>query len=257
LTGRRQLIVNADDFGLTEDINDGILEAHSRGIVTATTLMASAPAFEHAAALARAHPGLDVGCHLTLTGGDSLVAPHLPLPATPARLARAIAARQVRVYDELVAQIRRLVDAGIRPSHLDAHKHVHMLPPVTRAVARLAREFRIRWVRRPLAVPVLGPMLGLTLFRAGCRMTDNFLGYRQTGRLTKDVLLEVIRRLPPGLSELMCHPGHLGPQLRAAKTRLKESRQRELEALTSPEVIAAIREAGIDLVNFRSLGAGA
>jgi predicted glycoside hydrolase/deacetylase ChbG (UPF0249 family) len=84
-------------------------------------------------------------------------------------------------------------------------------------------------------------------------MTDHFLGYRLTGRLDCAALVALIRRLPEGSSELMCHPGFLGAELRAARTRLKESRQRELEALTSPAARQALEQAGVRLVNYRSL----
>jgi predicted glycoside hydrolase/deacetylase ChbG (UPF0249 family) len=144
----KRLIVNADDFGFTRDVNEGILEAHHNGIVTATTLMATGPAFDHAVSLAHRTPALDVGVHLVLVGAP-------PFPETPAHLAIAIARRRVQVEEQLDAQIRRVIAAGIRPTHLDTHKHTHILPPVLGAVARLARAYQIPWVRRPLILPVL------------------------------------------------------------------------------------------------------
>jgi predicted glycoside hydrolase/deacetylase ChbG (UPF0249 family) len=84
-------------------------------------------------------------------------------------------------------------------------------------------------------------------------MTDHFLGFRLTGKLDCAALVALIRRLPEGSSELMCHPGFLRAELRAARTRLKESRLRELEALTSPAARQALEEAGVRLVNYRSL----
>jgi predicted glycoside hydrolase/deacetylase ChbG (UPF0249 family) len=247
------LIVNADDFGFTPDVNEGILEAHRNGILTATTLMAGGAAFEHAVQLARLNPSLDVGCHLTLISGSSLLSPHDPLPASLPQLATSLVRRRIRIYDEFVAQVRKILDAGVALTHLDTHKHTLMLPGVATAVARVSREFRIPWVRRPLAVPVAGPLLALRLARRGCLMTDHFLGYRLTGRLDCAALVALIRRLPEGSSELMCHPGFLGAELRAARTRLKESRQRELEALTSLAARQALEEAGVRLTNYRSL----
>jgi predicted glycoside hydrolase/deacetylase ChbG (UPF0249 family) len=245
--------VNADDFGFTPDVNDGILEAHRNGILTATTLMAGGAAFEHAAGLARRNPSLDVGCHLTLVGGISLVPPHNPLPVSVPQLVKCVLRRQIHVYDEFVAQVRAILDSGVPLTHLDTHKHTLMLPVVATAVARVSKEFRIPWVRRPLAVPVLGPLLGIRLARQGCRLTDHFLGYRLTGRLDGAALVALIRTLPEGSSELMCHPGFLRTELRAARTRLKESRQRELEALTSPAARQALEVAGVRLVNYPSL----
>ncbi len=234
-------------------MNDGILEAHRTGILTSTTLMACAPAFEHAAQLARENPTLDVGCHLVLIGGVSLLPPHDRLPASIGGLMRAVAAGRLRLHEELRAQVRRILDAGLTPSHLDTHKHSQMLPPVAQAVGRLAREFNIRWVRRPMAVPVLGAGLRWILRRQGCRMTDHFAGYRLTGLLDTPSLASLIRSLPEGTTELMCHPGYLREELRAAPTRLKESREREFRALVSPEARQAVLEAGVQLTNYRAL----
>lgn len=249
------LIVNADDFGFTSDVNDGIVEAHRHGILTATTLMATGAAFEHAVQLARDNPSLDVGCHLVLTGAVSLLPPRRALPSTIPKLVGAIALGRVSVYDELLAQVQRILEAGVAPTHIDAHKHVHMLPPVMAAMARIAERFRIRWVRRPLGIPVAAPYLGLLLARRGRRMTDYFTGFRLTGRLDTQALADLIRRLPDGVTELMCHPGYARTELRAAHTRLKASRELELEALKAPETRQAIQDSGARLVNYRSLAA--
>jgi predicted glycoside hydrolase/deacetylase ChbG (UPF0249 family) len=236
----KRLIVNADDFGFTRDVNLGIIEAHRRGILTAATLMATAPAFDHAVELARAHPSLDVGAHLVLVGGPSQ-------PATVARLAAAIALGRVRIYEQLEEQVRRIAGAGVRPTHLDTHKHTHLLPPVLDAVARLSRAYAIPWVRRPLNLPLLTGRLE----RHGCRLTDRFEGYALTGRMGTGELVAFLERLPEGLTELMCHPGYCTDELRAAPTRLKESRQRELEALTAPVVREAVERNGVVLTSFR------
>jgi chitin disaccharide deacetylase len=232
------LIPNADDFGFTRDVNDGIVHAHRHGILTATTLMATGPAFEHAVELARENPELDVGVHLVLVGSPGY-------PPTVARLLGALARGRINVYDELARQVRKVLDAGIQPTHLDTHKHTHLWPSVLDAVARVSEEFKIRWVRRPFGNPFDG-----TLARHGCRMTDHFAGFRMTGRYGAGELADLIRRLPDGTTEFMCHPGFCTDELRAASTRLKESRQRELEALTSPEVRAAIQQWGVQLTRY-------
>ena len=147
LVVRTELVVNADDFGFTRDVNAGIVEAHRNGILTATTLMATGDAFDDAVRLAKETPSLDIGCHLVLVG-----APGFPL--TIPQLVRAVALGRIRIYDELVQQVRRIVDAGLSPTHLDTHKHTHLLPPVLEAVARISEEFRIPWVRRPFDFPL-------------------------------------------------------------------------------------------------------
>jgi predicted glycoside hydrolase/deacetylase ChbG (UPF0249 family) len=265
----RTLIVNADDFGFTRDVNAGIIEAHRTGILTATTLMATGSAtrdaFDDAVRLARETPSLDIGCHLVLVG-----APGLPL--TVPQLVRAVALGRIPVYDQLVRQVRRIVDAGLSPTHLDTHKHTHLLPPVLEAVARISEEFRIPWVRRPFDFPlqpggvggakrawtnrlmrVMNGRFRSTLARHRCRSTDWFAGFRLTGRYRSGDLVQLIRALPEGVTEFMCHPGRLGDELRAARTRLKESREEELRALTAPEVRAALADARVSLTTFRDL----
>jgi predicted glycoside hydrolase/deacetylase ChbG (UPF0249 family) len=264
----RRLIVNADDFGFTPDVNEGIVEAHRNGILTAATLMANGAAFEHAVALAHCTPTLDVGCHLVIVQGASVLNPARLLPGTVPELLQALMLGRLNIYDELAAQVKKIVGAGIRPSHLDTHKHTHLLPPVLRAVARIAREFGIPWVRRPFDFPGApgagwkaravskGMHLAEPGFRRtlrGLRTTDHFAGFQITGRLDTESLIATLESLPEGLTELMCHPGHLGPDLAGAVTRLKESRAIELKALTSPDVRRVIESRGIQLVSFRDL----
>jgi chitin disaccharide deacetylase len=274
LSARKQLVVNADDFGFTPDVNEGIVEAHLQGILTATTLMANGTAFDDAIRLARRTPTLDVGCHLVLVGGCSPLTGK-PYPLTVARLLAAMAKREIRVYDELAVQVRRTLAAGIQPTHLDTHKHTHLAPPVLDAVARLAGEYGIRWVRRPFdfpltslqgAVPLAKRMtshgLGFlrtrfhrVLERHGCRTTDHFAGFQITGRFRTPELLRLLDALPEGSTELMVHPGRCRQELRQARTRLKESREHELEALVAPETRQAVERHAIELVNYARLAA--
>jgi predicted glycoside hydrolase/deacetylase ChbG (UPF0249 family) len=269
----KRLVVNADDFGFTTDVNEGIIEAHRNGILTATTLMANGDAFDDAVRRAAGAPSLDVGCHLVLIGGRSVLSPASALPATVTDLLAAIVSRQVPIYAELAAQVRKILDAGILPTHLDTHKHTHLAPPVLEAVARLSQEFGIRWVRRPFDLPITAasggaPLLkratssGLAVFRSrfhrvlskrDCRTTDHFAGFQLTGRFRTPELVRLIRELPEGVTEFMCHPGRCGPALRDAPTRLKESREQELLALIAPEARRALSEARVELINYRSL----
>jgi predicted glycoside hydrolase/deacetylase ChbG (UPF0249 family) len=260
----KRLIVNADDFGFTRDVNQGIVEAHREGILTATTLMATGAAFDDAVRLARENPSLDVGCHLVLVGSP-------PYPASVAKLLHAVALKRIKIYDELARQVQRIVDAGLAPTHLDTHKHTHLLPPVLDAVAKVSEKFGITWVRRPFDIPLqaggtgwrklaVSKAFGMVrgrfekvLARHGCRSTDYFAGFQMTGRYDSAALAKLIRALPEGSTEFMCHPGRCGDELRAARTRLKASREEELRALTSSEVRAALRDAGVSLVSYRGL----
>lgn len=271
---RKRLVVNADDFGFTPDVNRGIVAAHREGILTATTLMANGEAFDDAVRLAHETPSLDIGCHLVLISGRSLLPPYKPLPASVTDLLALLATRQLRVYDELSAQVRKILAAGLSPTHLDTHKHTHLAPPVLNAVARIAENFNIRWVRRPFDIPLTTTSARgvpwpkratsgvLQLLRRrfhkvldlhGCLTTDHFAGFQITGRFRAPELAQLIRELPDGLTELMCHPGYCGQELRRARTRLKESRAEELEALTAPEVRKTLAEADVALVNYRTI----
>jgi predicted glycoside hydrolase/deacetylase ChbG (UPF0249 family) len=260
----RKLVVNADDFGFTRDVNQGIVEAHLNGILTAATIMSVGAAFDDAVLLARQHPALDIGVHLVLVGQP-------PFPMTVAQLTRAVALGRIRIYDELSAQVRRVLDAGLHPSHLDTHKHTHLLPPVLDAVARISEEFKIPWVRRPFDFPLqtggvswkkraVSRTFGFVRGRFervlrlhGCRSTDHFAGFQITGKFNAADVAALIRSLPEGSTEFMCHPGICTPELCAAHTRLKESRQEELRALTAPEVRDALRESGVELVTYHQL----
>ena len=267
----KSLVVNADDFGFTRDVNAGIVEAHRNGILTATTIMANGTAFDDAVRLAGENPTLDIGCHLVLVQGDSVLAAGSPLPATIGQLIRAVALRRIPIYEELASQVRRVLDAGLAPTHLDTHKHTHLLPQVLDAVARISEQFRIPWVRRPFdfgavgeGVPTSTRLISRGLgaaggrFRSvlaahGCRTTDHFAGFQLTGRLGTRELGALLRTLPPGSTELMCHPGRCTDELQGARTRLKESRETELAALTAPETRRALEENGIRLAGYRDL----
>ena len=275
----RRLVVNADDFGFTRDVNAGIVEAYRDGILRSTTLMANGAAFDHAVETALAEPGLDVGCHFTLVGGRSVADPGRGLPrSTPELLAGLAFGRWsgATVEDECRAQIERIRAAGLAVSHIDTHKHTHLHPRVLAAVLRAARAAGIGWIRRPVdwpdrrgagkagagrrwlsrGVAALGWRYLTAIEAAGLRSTDRFTGFQMTGLYDEWDLAALIRGLPEGSTEFMCHPGRCGDELRAARTRLKQSREAELRALTSETVRRAVEESGVQIVSFRELAAG-
>jgi hopanoid biosynthesis associated protein HpnK len=248
----RHLVVNADDLGLTTGVNDGIFDAHERGILTSASLFAGAPATADAIRRARARTSLGVGVHLALVDG----APTLPASSVPTlvtgdgrfRLSwRPFVAACLRgqvsmreVERELAAQIERLAGAGIRLTHLDAHKHVHLYPPVFAIVARLAVRFGIPVVRVPYE---RGSWLNGALWpwarrnyheaeRLGLR-TPQFIGRVDTGALGRDALRPLLRGIGPGVTELMVHPGYVDDALRCWPTRLVDSRREEVALLCS------------------------
>lgn len=280
----RRLIVNADDCGLHEAVTQGILQAHHAGIVSSTSLMAGGAAFDHAVPLLRQCPELGVGVHLTLVGArpvlpaaevSSLVdADGVFLASYPLFLKRLLRGkiRLAEVEQELAAQIDRIRTAGIQPSHLDSHQHLHVLPGIGGIVISLARRFSIRAIRIP-AEPVtffgattatfgrLTGRGGLTMlanfFRqqasaAGIRSTDHFFGMLAGGQLTEPAILAVLRNLPPGDAEMMTHPGFADPTL-AATYRWGYQWEAERLALAAPAVRALLAERQIRLISFREL----
>ncbi len=278
-----RLIVNADDFGLSQRINHGIVQAHRAGIVTSASLTAVGRAFHRAVAHCRALPTLDVGVHLTLVAGrplgagsSSLVGADGRFPAGAGAFLRRWLTGGIRRADlraELSAQIERILDHGIRVSHLDSHQHVHALPVIYDLTLELAARYRIPFVRAP--VETLAGNLSIAgrgvrrWFEAGAlrvfwtaarlagqgrshRRPPLFLGFLDGGRLDSDRLLRLLAVLRPGrVYELMCHPGWAPqePEIRAWKYH----HEGELAALTSPAVRAALAARSVRLCSFRDL----
>jgi hopanoid biosynthesis associated protein HpnK len=284
------LILNADDFGLTRGVNQGILRAHRDGILTSTTLMATGAAFDDAVEGAKANPGLGVGCHLVLVGGPALApreeAPSLVdeegrLPDSLPAFVAGVSSGIVRTKDielEMRAQIEKIRGAGIEPSHLDTHKHTHAHPRVMEALGRVANEFGITRVRNPAedmrdswetsrgegagiakqlvaaaAVRAVSPWLETFARKYGLRWPDHFLGLAMTGQLGPENLRRVILGLAEGYTEIMLHPGLCDPDLERTGTRLLRQRETELEGLLAPGVRSAVEERGIRLISYREL----
>lgn len=254
----KRLIINADDFGFTRDVNAGIVHAHREGVLTSTTLMANGDAFDDAVRLAYETPGLDIGCHLVLVQGTSLLTGK-PLPETPVRLLRTLASGGLNVYGELRAQIEKIRDTGISITHLDSHKHTHIVPSIFRSVIKLAHQFEIPYVRLPLdhttrfagaACQFADRYYRRFAHGSNVQLTDHFLGFRLTGYLTEESFAAALRGVKEGTTEFMCHPGFLDNELKAAPTRLKEHRVRELEALTSPRIRKVMDAESIHLATF-------
>jgi len=182
---------------------------------------------------------------------------------------------------EWSAQIEKVRRAGIRPSHLDGHKHVQMLPGLFAIALRLAKKFAIDAVRVSHEASTLRAALtgdgaststtikqgvqarGLKFLardaremaeRSGISSTDFFCGIAQTGVLTKKGVLRLLESLPEGTTELMCHPGYADEQLRGTATRLQKSRQTELEILTDKDIRKSIAALGIRLINYEQIG---
>ena len=283
----RYLIVNADDYGRTPGVSRGILEAHRAGIVTSTSVMINQPGIEAQLAEALAQPGLGVGQHLVFTAGR----PVLPVAQVPGLVgaggrfleqhdvwARAERIPTGQLRAELAAQVERFHSlAGHLPDHLDCHHFVHLYPPFFQVYADLAAGYRL-----PLRLPfpaqadfrlAPGELSYLEEFPPdvvrGMIATDSnlvrsrHLAYPDYfvatfyGReaLSREYLLGLVEGLPPGVSELMCHPGYDDEDLAASGYRAE--REIELALLTGPAVRRAVEDLGIELVTFGALHEGA
>jgi chitin disaccharide deacetylase len=279
----RRLVVNADDLGLTVGVNDGIFDAHDRGIVTSASVFANASATPDAIARSRSRPSLGVGVHLALVDG----APTLPPARVPTLvhgdrrfpaswkpfIVRCLQGRVAlnEVERELAAQVDRIRSEGLRVTHLDAHKHIHAFPPVFTIVVRLAVRFRIPVVRVPYErwSPVWGnqwqrhvarrqSLLNLAMLPWALRnyriaaahgiRTPHFTGRTHTGVMSIEAIVATIRRLPPGVTELMVHPGHIDHALRQMPTRLVSSRAQEVRLLCSPALRTVLPTQRVQLV---------
>jgi chitin disaccharide deacetylase len=290
----KNLIVNADDLGWTEGVNRGIAEAHRKGLVTSTSLLANGRAFNSALDVARSNPELGVGVHLNLSDGPPSASPeHVPallnsnghLEGSPESLLLRIASRSLdldQVEREWDAQIRTIETAGISPTHIDGHKHVQMLPGLFEIALRLAKKYGIRSIRVSHEESKLRNILssggdqktstilkqgvqarGLKLLardaremadHAGLVTADYFCGIAQTGVLTREGVEKLLKHLPDGTTELMCHPGYVDEDLRLSPTRLQESRKTELEILTDPHIRKLVATAGIRLISYQLMG---
>lgn len=231
-----EIVFSADDFGLTESVNEAVEIAHREGVLGRTSLMVAAPAAEDALARARRLPNLQVGLHLVLVDGDSLLG-HDRLPAiteADGRFGTDQARLGVRYFispaarRQLAAEIRAQFEAfratGLALHHADAHKHMHLHPTVARLIIGIGREFGLSRIRVPAEPPAVlaacGSATGLggralhawtrglrrRARRAGLDFEDHVFGIAWSGRMTAEVVPTLLRNLPPGRSEIYFHP---------------------------------------------------
>jgi predicted glycoside hydrolase/deacetylase ChbG (UPF0249 family) len=272
----KRLIVTADDVGLHQGMTLGAVRAHRQGIVTACSVAGAGPELSHAVTVLRDCPALEVGVHLMLVGGKPV--------SDPARV-RTLVTRQrtfppgYRVFLmryalgrvsldevelELRAQIERVVAAGCTPTHLNGHEHLHVLPGIFDVVARLAKEYGIKYTRIPddqrppgtpsarrAAVSVLGVLANRARARAraaGLRVNDRTIGVVDAGRLTPARLTRLFRTVS-GLVELVVHPG-IGGAAIARDFPWGYDWDAETEALCDDAVREALDRLRIELVGI-------
>ena len=290
----RRLIINADDLGLTAGVNRAIVEAHTGGVVTSATLMANGAAFDDAIERARTAPGLSVGCHVVLVDGApvsdhgsvaTLVAHHSGESGRFYSRLSVFAARAVlgrfdldQLVSEICAQVRKVQTAGVQVTHLDTHKHTHILPSILEALVKAARICGVPAIRNPV-VPVnairIGQLAGKPglwkrygqvrmlrgfaphferkMKRAGLATPDGVVGVIETGSFDGSLVRRMLENLPEGTWELVTHPGYDDEELRRVRTRLLGSREEERRLLMSRELREFLEAQGIQLISYRGL----
>ncbi len=284
----RYLIVNGDDFGLSSQVNAGILHAHRHGILTNTSLMVTAPAWEEAVELAHSTPSLGVGLHVTLVQGRAVLSQqylraiidsegNFAYHPTRTGLQYYFSPRaREEVRAECRAQLERFLETGLPLSHIDGHLNIHMHPVVMDALLALTQEYPVpamRLTREDLTTSltldprhalrkrwesvVFTPLARTTekkLRRARIPYPDHLFGLHQSGALNESYLLGLLPRLQTGVTELYCHPAGL-PCPEVERRTPTYRRDVELAALTSPAVREVAAKQDIQLVNYSSLPA--
>lgn len=280
----KQIIINADDFGLHPEINQGILESHLGGVLTSATLLAPGDFFDQAVEYAAAMPKLSIGVHLALVGGLKPILPKNQIPTllTSQGLFRKDHRSFIRdwalgrirseeIHREWAAQIQKIISAGIQPSHLDSHQHLHVLPGMTGIISKLTETFNIPAVRIPKepysfrghGITSFGRMLardGLTLLARRAQKEwsshlfspDFFFGMLFGGNMTLDSWKYLIPQIPSGISEIMVHPGKSNHNL-GASFGWGYHWQEEFEALKSKELFEWLTKSSVHLINYRKL----
>lgn len=235
---KKQLIINADDFGIHPAVNEAVRKAATEGILTSTSLMAGGDAFDEAVEMARSMPSLGIGIHLTLVGGIKPVLPPSEVPSLTwdngvfchdygKLIVRDLEGKisLSEVYAEWDAQIQKIMNTGLPVTHMDGHQHMHMWPHFYPIARDLAKKYHISCMRVPdedvlfgmkdghiirwaakNGLSLLSRMHRPDLKRNHIRTNDHFFGMLYGGHLSPERFAEFILQTKPGITEIMCHP---------------------------------------------------
>lgn len=240
-----RLIVNADDFGYCEGVNNGIIAAHKNGIVTSCTMMANMPGFEHGIKLLKENQSLGCGVHMTLSCNRPLLDTHKTIVDENGNFYRRVTDEIIKnidveeVYNEFKAQIEKVKAAGIEITHLDSHHHVHLSEGLSTVVARLTKEYNL-------------PMRGLLNKNVSYKNSVPCLGTFYKDNVREEYFennLEEIKRYE--WLDLMSHPAFTDEYLMKS-TSYSYERSKEYAILTSKKVKNLLKENNIELVNYRN-----
>jgi len=273
------LIINADDFGLHPGINAGIIAGFKKGIITSASISVNGKAYQDAVLLLKQNPGLDIGLHVTLIE---------EYPVLGAEKVKSLC-KQNKFYSksldflsryflglinmneieiEVAAQINEALKSGLKLTHIDSHRHLHLLPGIGDFILKIANKYNIKYVRSGRFKPALKmkkrlwelkalDFLGRRLRnRAGnshLKSSEMIFGFQWSGGLTKSLLIEIVDSTETGVAELICHPGLNNRHISSAYPQWEYNWEGELNALLSSEFKQAIEDNDIKLVNFQNL----
>lgn len=280
----KELIINADDFGLSDGVNRAVIKAWQEGILTSASLMVGGDAFHEAVHLAKANPGLQLGLHLTLVQGRA-VGEHPSFPRIcdakgyftddPVHAGMRyyfLPPFRKQLRREIEAQIERFLQTGLPLSHIDGHLNIHMHPVIFDILCELMPRYGITTfrlsreeLRSNLAIDrsrLLGKAADAFIFsklasrcrpaldRLGIGYAREVKGLLSSGRMTELYLLKALETLEEGTTEIYFHPGCL-PCAEITRRMPDYRHEEELAALTSPRVKGRLKELGIGIRNYR------
>ncbi len=272
------LIVNADDYGMTEAISNGILRSIHKGIVSSVSMVVNTPFFEIAAREIK-DLDVDVGVHLSLNGGKSLTinskTPFTddngdfflwPFNKNPIPFFRLNKKSQNLLKSEFRAQIDKFLEAGLEISHLDSHFHIHVLPSITPVIKDIIEEYNIKYIRFPFIESIWSTINKPTYFilsilakRAAillCRRPIRFYGLSETGTYcnsNKNIYFDLVNNIKPGVGELMLHPGYHSDENKKYYPLPLEHIENELKFALSEETKKMMEKNRIQIVRRRDI----
>ncbi len=251
----KKLIINADDFGLSPGVNQGIIKAMTEGIVTSTTIMMNREYAQDAIRLSKEYDVKGIGIHLTISSGrplleldevSSLVNEDGNFDKRMYFSKEKIGKQELKEIElEYRAQIEEFLKSGLEITHLDSHHHAHSFPKIRDLAVKLAKEYQLplRFVNKELKQLITENQL---------LSSDYFSTEFYAEGVSIDNLKELITQMPEGLIEFMVHPAEVDQELIEASS-YNQIRAKELEILTSDKMKKWINEQNIELVDFSVL----
>jgi len=281
----KKVIINADDFGLCKGVNEGIILAHQKGILTSTTLMANMPGFRHAVELAKQNEKLGVGLHLNIVRGQplsptnrvsSLLNKEKKFFSNIFIILRKLLLKKINRQEielEFKAQIEKVLENDIQISHFDSEKHIHCLSPLLEIVLKLGKEYSIKRIRyineyclstrlfqsiKAFFASLSCSSMKQKIIENGVLIPDRSYGVCKSGRMSSQRIKKILSNIQDGVTEIMVHPGFMTQELMDLEKEIgsfyiNRYREEELSALLDEELKQVIRDKEISLINFNQL----